>query len=286
MIPLDFSIFLKLFRVVIDPLSILSLGLILSLWRQRSRQGFRFGDTVDASPWTTRDVIQTILLLLLIQCQIVLIGGTLNKAKIIESVNRHSLFTIIAQLIVYGSLLVLVGKLINYYGLTWKKAFGFSRGTLIYTIAAALVALIAIEIPVIISSVLSQYIAEKLKFSLEPQSIFDQLTHLKNPFLKSGMILIAVVGAPVTEEILFRGVIYSWLKKNWGFTMALVMNSLIFAFVHLHLPSFLPLFLLAIGFTLLYEWTGNLLANILMHAGFNGVSLFLFWVKTNSTTSG
>ena len=55
--------------------------------------------------------------------------------------------------------------------------------------------------------------------------------------------------------------------------MGLVLNSLLFAAVHAHLPSFAPLFVLGSCFTIAYEWSGTILVSMTMHALFNAASL-------------
>jgi membrane protease YdiL (CAAX protease family) len=79
--------------------------------------------------------------------------------------------------------------------------------------------------------------------------------------------------APVAEEVLFRGIIYPWIK-SFGFPqLALWGTSLLFAVVHFNLVSLPALFLLALILTLLYERTGNLLAPIAAHSLFNTLNL-------------
>jgi membrane protease YdiL (CAAX protease family) len=52
-----------------------------------------------------------------------------------------------------------------------------------------------------------------------------------------------------------------------------VANALLFAAVHAHLPSFAPLFVLGICFTIAYEWSGSILVSMTMHALFNALAL-------------
>jgi membrane protease YdiL (CAAX protease family) len=82
-----------------------------------------------------------------------------------------------------------------------------------------------------------------------------------------------VVLAPVAEEVLFRGIIYTWIK-NLGFPqLAIWGTSLLFAIMHFNVQGIPALFLLALILTLLYEKTGNLLAPIAAHSLFNGLNL-------------
>jgi hypothetical protein len=56
--------------------------------------------------------------------------------------------------------------------------------------------------------------------------------------------------------------------------------SALFALIHLDAAIFIPLFVLALGLTWIYERTGNLLASIAAHALFNAVNLGLLVAAT------
>jgi membrane protease YdiL (CAAX protease family) len=90
------------------------------------------------------------------------------------------------------------------------------------------------------------------------------------------MIIVLAVGvAPAAEEFVFRFFLYGVLRRYFGIAVALLINSLLFAAVHQHLPSFAPLFVLGGCFTLAYEWSGSILVSMAMHALFNSVNLIL-----------
>jgi hypothetical protein len=55
--------------------------------------------------------------------------------------------------------------------------------------------------------------------------------------------------------------------------------SALFALIHFDAAIFIPLFVLAMGLTWLYETTGNLLAPIAAHAVFNAVNMALLALK-------
>jgi membrane protease YdiL (CAAX protease family) len=87
------------------------------------------------------------------------------------------------------------------------------------------------------------------------------------------IIVLAVAVAPVGEEFLFRFFLYGVLKRYFGRGIGLIVNALLFAAVHAHLPSFGPLFILGVCFTIAYEWSGSLLVSMTMHALFNALTL-------------
>jgi hypothetical protein len=91
---------------------------------------------------------------------------------------------------------------------------------------------------------------------------------LETVFLGVSTILIA----PVVEEMLFRGLLYHTIKRIGFPRIALWGTTLLFAAIHSNLLTFLPLFVLAVALTLLYEATDNLLSCILAHSLFNAAN--------------
>ena len=89
--------------------------------------------------------------------------------------------------------------------------------------------------------------------------------------------LLAVVVAPIVEETIFRGALYPALRDTVGGArgvwVAAVVVSALFAAVHAHPASFLPLFCLAMVFTWVFERTNSLATVIVAHAFFNGASM-------------
>ena len=91
--------------------------------------------------------------------------------------------------------------------------------------------------------------------------------------LKIAIFASAVIIAPIAEEVIFRGVIYTCLKRYSERYFAAVASSILFALIHANLASFAPLFVLGMFFALAYEITGNLSVPVLMHSFFNLASL-------------
>jgi uncharacterized protein len=108
---------------------------------------------------------------------------------------------------------------------------------------------------------------------VEPQPLIQFLA--QNPSLGDRLLLIgtALVIAPVTEELIFRGYIFGVLCRYVGKWWALLISAMVFAAIHAHIPSLAGLFALAITLTLVYEGTGSLWAAILMHSLFNAITV-------------
>jgi len=95
-----------------------------------------------------------------------------------------------------------------------------------------------------------------------------------NPALLVILAFLAVIVAPICEEFVFRGYIYATLKRFSCRVFATISSALFFAVVHGNLWSLFPLFIVAIGLTIIYEISGSLWAPILTHMLFNGITTF------------
>lgn len=109
--------------------------------------------------------------------------------------------------------------------------------------------------------------------------MMDQMTQDK-----ATMIILAVVMAPIFEEIIFRGIIQKGLiNKGMKPTVAILIASLVFGAVHGNPWQFVGAVLLGCVLGLVYHKTESLLLPILLHA-FNNLcsSLLIFYGKTES----
>jgi len=87
---------------------------------------------------------------------------------------------------------------------------------------------------------------------------------------------LATFTAPIVEEVIYRGVLYSALQRTFGMSFAVVLVTFLFALVHVpqYWPSYSTIFLLtllSLTLTLIRARTGNLLPCIIFHFIFNGI---------------
>ena len=106
-----------------------------------------------------------------------------------------------------------------------------------------------------------------------PQDIVEFLEHNRSRAAQWVVAIFAVVVAPMQEEFLFRGYLYGIMRRYVGPALGILLNSALFAAIHLHLPSFGGLFVLAVCLTLAYEWSGSIFVPMTMHALFNSLSV-------------
>lgn len=87
------------------------------------------------------------------------------------------------------------------------------------------------------------------------------------------LILLVMIGAPIVEEIFYRGLVMRSIQRRFGPRWALVGSSLLFGATHLSAIELV--FLTAFGFVAgaLALRTGRLAAPIVAHVAFNGVTV-------------
>ncbi len=85
----------------------------------------------------------------------------------------------------------------------------------------------------------------------------------------------AVIVAPICEELMYRGVVFSGLRRGWGLPAAAVASAILFASVHLMPLSLVPLFAIGLASALLYARHRSLLVSLVLHAAYNALSLLL-----------
>lgn len=98
------------------------------------------------------------------------------------------------------------------------------------------------------------------------------------------LILLAVVMAPLFEEIVFRGIIMKGLvNKGMKPAVAIIISAVVFGLVHGNPWQFVGAVLLGCVLGLVYHKTKSLLLPILLHA-FNNLcsSILIFYNKTES----
>lgn len=120
-----------------------------------------------------------------------------------------------------------------------------------------------------------QYLLNHLGHEPEAQEVVRLFAQADTPALLLPMIVLTAVVAPLSEELLFRGCLYRFLKAKISLWFALVLSGLLFAMLHHNLLSLFPLFILGIILAYVYERTGSLKVPILMHGIFNGNTIIV-----------
>lgn len=116
-------------------------------------------------------------------------------------------------------------------------------------------------------------VAFALGFHIAPQQVLTRLDLTGAGFLLT--LFVGAVAAPFTEEIFFRGFVYGGLRGSIGVIGAMIVSAVFFTALHFTLELFLPIFVLGLILTWLYEYTGSLYPGMFLHAANNAVGLIV-----------
>lgn len=86
--------------------------------------------------------------------------------------------------------------------------------------------------------------------------------------LWAGIVLYGVI-SPVAEEIVFRGIVYNRLHRNYSRNIALIYSAILFGLYHGNAVQGLYGFLLGLLIAVLYEKYGSFLVPVILHGAAN-----------------
>ena len=114
--------------------------------------------------------------------------------------------------------------------------------------------------------------------NLLPESWLDAYSESSSslgqgPFLQT--LIATGICAPVLEEIIFRGLIFSRLKRAMPLWVSIVISSLLFGIAHGQILWMAYTFCLGVLFCVIVERTGSILSTMLVHAIFNSLGTCL-----------
>ncbi len=209
--------------------------------------------------------------------------------------------TLLGTLSFQGVTWLLVPLFLRQHHVGWREAFGLC-GPKINRPGLLFLSFIIFVAVVLLLQGTSVEVLEKLGHPPEDQAAVSLLLDAKSWWTTAYIGGFAILIAPVAEEFIFRGLLFPFVKQfrwpglvrffqrrgrfrlAWFFRqrawwlLAWFGVSALFALIHVNLPTFLPLFVFALGLTWLYNRTNNLLAPIAAHALFNAFNFaVLLW---------
>jgi len=225
-------------------------------------------------PWKLVDFLVVIVLLAML-----LVGGIFSNIFAATRTGAPAdtdtqIVNFSVSLCLYGAILALVHLMVRGRQSDWGTAFGFSSTRQLSAVLMAL-GVTCIVLPIAwYLGILSVQVMEMFRLRAVPQPSVQVLQTTVAAGPQVFLAFLAVVVAPVTEELLFRGILYPFVKQRGFPRLALWGTAVLFGALHLNLMTFVPLTFLGLVLAWLYDTTDNLLAPIFAHSLFNLANFF------------
>lgn len=91
------------------------------------------------------------------------------------------------------------------------------------------------------------------------------------------LAVLVVVGAPLVEELFFRGFLQGVVARLWGTRIAIASSALAFGLAHFQVIQFPALFALGLVLGTLFHRRGRLGSSIVAHSTFNAITMAVLW---------
>lgn len=232
-------------------------------------------------PWDLRDVALVVVTLLLLQALILSLMWVLRRWGRYELFDTPYAWVVMHSIALHWAALLCIGLALRRKGEFWSNAFGASMAQPWWKRIGQAVWIYAATMPVLMTLTIAyQWWLESTGYTPAPQDVIQLFTELDRGLMYAYFIFLAVVLAPVSEELLFRGMLLPALAKRYGLLAAVLVHTVLFALLHLHIPSLLPLCILSVTLSLAYLYTGSIAVPILIHMIFNAVSLLAMVLLT------
>ena len=190
------------------------------------------------------------------------------------------------QFIVYSftfhwAVLFCTAIFLSLHNVRWRAAFGLRLSRVRADAGRGLVAYLGMMPIVFLYMLLYNMLLQTLGHEIEMQDVAKALSADGPGFTRYYLLFMALILAPVAEEIVFRGLLLPLMARKLGLSRSILIVSVLFAAVHPHLPALVPLFVVSIFLCVGYAYTNSLAVPIVMHMMFNGVNILLLYCSGN-----
>ncbi len=179
---------------------------------------------------------------------------------------------LVITIIIYVIMVSIISIINRRHGGNWVDSLGMGFGNLRRLILAPVFYLAFIPFLMAATSGYHLLLEALFESEVELQDIAKVVSGERS-WLGIGYILMAIIVAPVFEELIFRGIVFPYIVKRAGLISGIAVVSVLFSVMHFHLPSMVPLAMLSTALCLAYWRTGSLWVSIGIHVIFNAVTI-------------
>lgn len=231
--------------------------------------GYKEVGQLGITPWTAGDVAKGLLFFV---AQAIVISALFIMVILLLDEDNLEVYALLVTFLVEGMLVVSVWLFaVSKYRIRWS-ALGFWRRPNVRDVVLAVgVLLVGIAVQAGYFAVM-----DLLGVDISGASSSTFLEESGTVLVLLGILALLV--APLTEELFFRGFVFGGLANRFGFRWAALGSGAAFSIAHIEPIKLLPLFVLGVLFAWIYYKTGSLWAPMLAHFLNNAIALVVLFV--------
>lgn len=256
-------------------------GLVLNVFYLVTSKKLKFSSTqkISVSEWTLLDILKVVVIIFFIWQLLYIFKNVIfnllrisGSRNLISSLIFSTFFHIIAVACIFYYIKYKYNTSLYALGLTLRKFFK--------NVLVGFLGYISIVPLAIFALIISGVVCYQVGYESKPNPLFlIYFLPSKQLILVYLLLFISIIG-PISEEIFFRGFLYKSLRTKFNVKTGILINSIIFAFLHIEPIGFAAIFLLSIMLSYIYEKTGSLVAPITAHIIHNTmVSAFMLLLR-------
>jgi uncharacterized protein len=147
-----------------------------------------------------------------------------------------------------------------------------------------------LDIPVgLVAGVVSQLVFVEVLYrglglfidTSDKNDVAKELTDKASGWSLLVLVLVVAIGAPIVEELLYRGLVLRAFGSRFNDVLALLLSSALFAASHVQALQFAGLMLFGVIVGYLAQRSGRLGPSIFAHIGFNAAALIQLVIERN-----
>ncbi len=164
--------------------------------------------------------------------------------------------------LVFGGLMALRGTRLFVWNLS-EVARGAVAGIGIYVVNG-IAAVLTVELAM--RWLGADMIVELLELERGSMELLEQIATGRGAWV---VLALVALGAPLSEEIFFRGIVLNGLRRRYSPAIALLVSAMLFALVHFYVVQFIPVLISGLLLGLLFLRSGGLVRPLVAHAVVN-----------------
>lgn len=219
-------------------------------------------------PWAAMEAARVLLSLIVLYLVVSTLKRFLTKPE-----DETPAWVILQSSMFYVAGIGFIARALKRQRLSWRAAFGWNALQWRHDFARGMVLYFAMLPILFFYALLYQWVLRSLGYRPTPQEVVLLFMSDTKWWTRAYTLLLAAVIAPLFEEMVFRGIALPVLARWRGAGWAVLVLSFAFAAIHFHIPSLVPLFVVALTLSIGYIYSGSLFVPIVTHALFNVVNL-------------